>query len=287
MDKNENIIAERSIGKSPFEREEILSALPEFIDLYSKRPIKDNSGGMKFNHCFAAWFIAKHLSPKFIIESGICYGQSTWLFENACPSAKIFCLDLNFSRLIYKSKSTTYLHQDFSTIDWSIIDPSQTLCFFDDHQNEYQRLKDVYWIGIKDIIFDDNYPVGQGDVYSIKQMLAGVGHAKLVIPRKYNLNPIFRLMKLIIIYLANNFFKTNQHLLVPPNSNDRKNFLPRIDSYVEFPPVYLEKKTIDKNNSSGKTIQSDPLVNSLSSVDRLEDVFDSDDYFHITYVRLH
>lgn len=287
MNNNESIDIEHSIGKVPFNREQILSALPEFIELYSKRPIKDNSGGMKFNHCFATWFIAKHLSPKFVIESGAWYGQSTWLFENACPSAKIFCLDLNFSRLIYKSKSATYIQHDFSTIDWSDIDPNQTLCFFDDHQNEYQRLKDAYWIGIKHIIFDDNYPVGQGDVYSLRQMLAGVGHTKLVVPKKYDLNPIFRVMKLIITFLANNFFKTNQHLLVPPNSSDRKNFLRQIDCYYEFPPVYLEKKENRKNELLHKNDNSVPLVNSLSSINKLKDVFDSDEYYHITYVLLH
>jgi hypothetical protein len=41
------------IKKTTFEKEEIISAIPEFIEIYSKRPIQDNSGGMKFNHCFA------------------------------------------------------------------------------------------------------------------------------------------------------------------------------------------------------------------------------------------
>ncbi|MDE2591043.1 MAG: hypothetical protein KGL95_15405, partial [Patescibacteria group bacterium] len=261
-------------------------ALTEFIDLYSKRPIKDNSGGMKFNHCFAAWFIAKQLSPKFIIESGVWYGQSTWLFENACPSAKIFCLDLNFSRLIYKSKTATYIQQDFSTIDWSDIDPNQTLCFFDDHQNAYQRLKDVKWIGIKDVIFDDNYPAGQGDVYSLRKMLEGAGHTEIVLPRKYELNPIYGLLKFIITFMAKYFFKTNQHLLISPNSSDRENFLRQIQCYYDFPPVYLEKKKIIKNNISNKNDNPIPLINSLSSINRLEDVFDNDDYYHIAYVKL-
>jgi hypothetical protein len=204
------------IKKTTFEKEEIISAIPEFIEIYSKRPIQDNSGGMKFNHCFATWFIIKKLNPKFVIESGVWYGQSTWLVEQACPSAKIFCLDINFSRLRYKSKSATYIEKDFSTIDWSIIDPSKTLCFFDDHQNQYQRLKEANWIGINDIIFDDNYFPSEGDVYSIQKILAGSGHTKLPIPKKYDFNPVYLLTKLLIIFLSNNYFKNNQLLLVTP-----------------------------------------------------------------------
>ena len=182
MDNHNN---ECHIGKIPFDREVILSALTEFIKIYSQRPILDNSGGMKFNHCFATWFIAKQLSPKFIIESGVWKGQSTWLLEKACQSAQIFCLDLNFSNLIYKSKSAKYIQNDFSNIDWSNIVPSQTLCFFDDHQNAYHRLKEANWIGIKDIIFEDNYSVGQGDVYSLRKMLAGSEYTEIILPKKY------------------------------------------------------------------------------------------------------
>tara|TARA_B110000467_G_C18325736_1_gene488821 strand:+ start:1178 stop:2023 length:846 start_codon:yes stop_codon:yes gene_type:complete len=268
--------------KNPFKRDEIISTIPEFVEVYSKRPIKDNSGGMKFNHCFAVWFMAKKLNPKFIIESGTWYGQSTWLLENACPSAKIFCLDINFSRLHYKSKSATYIQKDFSTIDWSGIEPEKTLCFFDDHQNQYQRLKEACWIGIKNIIFDDNYSPNEGDVYSLRKILSGTGHTNLVVPRKYDLNPIYRLMKLLIIYLSNNFFKHNQLLLVDPNLNDRNNFLKKINSYVEFPPVFIE------NISKNETIlqKNTPLLNSLQSIQNLEKSFDSDDYFNIGYVQL-
>lgn len=41
--------------------------------------------------------------------------------------------------------------------------------FFDDHQDAYQRLQQYFWWGYRRLIFEDNYPVGFGDCYSLKQ----------------------------------------------------------------------------------------------------------------------
>ena len=41
--------------------EELKKFLPEFIQLYKKRPIKDNKGGMGFNHSFGLYVILKSL----------------------------------------------------------------------------------------------------------------------------------------------------------------------------------------------------------------------------------
>ena len=67
---------------------EIIKYLDEFIELYKERPIKDNSGGMKFPHMFALFFFLKTLRPDFVVESGIFKGQSTWLIEKTLPNAK-------------------------------------------------------------------------------------------------------------------------------------------------------------------------------------------------------
>ena len=38
---------------------EIQSYLSEFIEIFEKRPIKDNKGGMGFNHSFGLFVILK------------------------------------------------------------------------------------------------------------------------------------------------------------------------------------------------------------------------------------
>src|SRR5262249_40062710 len=154
-------------------------AVAEFSALYAKRPIPQNIGGMRFNHSFATWFILKTLNPKTVIESGVWQGHSTWLIEQACPGAKLYCLDPNFSQLVYRSPSATYIGTDFADCDWQDVDRVSALCFFDDHQNAYARLKDLRWAGFTRAIFEDNFPCGEGDCYTLRHMLNGFGHVQL------------------------------------------------------------------------------------------------------------
>lgn len=163
------------IGTPPWSREDLVAALPEFLSLYPKRPIRDNEGGMKAPHMFATWFMARRLAPKAIIESGAWKGQSTWLLEQACPDAELVSIDIDLSRREYISPRATYHDVDFSEIDWSEFPVESTLVFFDDHQNAYERLLQCRWFGIRDLLFEDNYPASRGDCYSLKKAFAGAG----------------------------------------------------------------------------------------------------------------
>ena len=77
----------RTIGEVPWFRDSMLTRLDDFAQLYARRPITNNAGGMASPHMFLAWFVLQTLAPKAIIESGVFFGQGTWLFENACPNA--------------------------------------------------------------------------------------------------------------------------------------------------------------------------------------------------------
>jgi hypothetical protein len=160
-----------SVGSVPFGTEEMISGLKEFADLYESRPIRDNSGGQLAAHLFYSWFVAKKMQPKFIIESGVYKGQGTWAFEMASPSSTLICLDpYPQYENGYQSNTATYIHYDFSQVDWSGVDKESTLCFFDDHQNALQRVVDVGRQGFKTLMFEDNYPPNQGDCLSLKQI---------------------------------------------------------------------------------------------------------------------
>ena len=155
------------IGDVSWSRNDIESKLDDFMKLYEKRPIINNNGGMGAPHCFATYFLMKSLNKPFITESGIWKGQSTWLIENTCPSAKLLCIDPNLNKRIYISKKATYTTTDWSKLN--IANPEETLCFFDDHQNAMGRVKRAVEQGFKHLIFEDNYPVGRGDCESLKQ----------------------------------------------------------------------------------------------------------------------
>jgi len=64
------------------------------------------------------------------------------------------------------------MREDFSRVDWAAtIDCETTLCFFDDHQNALERLKIATPQGFKHLMFEDNYPITQGDCVSLKTIL--------------------------------------------------------------------------------------------------------------------
>ncbi len=92
--------------------------LLEFIDVHAKRPILDNQYGMKAPHLFWTWYIFKTLQPKFIIESGIYKGLGTWIMRQACPEAKMFCIDIDLSHREYIDENAVYFDTDFNNIFW-------------------------------------------------------------------------------------------------------------------------------------------------------------------------
>lgn len=153
-----------SIGQVPWSRDDIKLQLGNFLHAYNQRPIINNQGGMNSAHLLPTWFLCKHLQPKYIIESGVWYGLGTWMFEQACPCAKIISLDPVPQHRRYTSKFVEYTTEDFSRKDWDFIpqeDKDRTLCFFDDHQGA-GRLRQAQNFGFKHIMYEDNYSDGRG-----------------------------------------------------------------------------------------------------------------------------
>jgi hypothetical protein len=149
--------------------------ISDFLDMYKNRPILDNAGGMNSQHCFWVWYYLTKIQPEVVIESGIWYGQSTWLIEQICPKARIISIDprLDFRR--YISPRIEYTTLDFNQHDWTAIlgeSCKKTLAFIDDHQDNFKRLQHGYKHKIPHMMFEDNYPTRHGDVLSLKKILS-------------------------------------------------------------------------------------------------------------------
>jgi len=220
-----------TIGKVPWSRKDLTGKLEEFAELYKERPIRNNKHGMKSPHMFLAWFALQWLKPRAIVESGVWRGQGTWLFEKACPHAQLYCIDIDTDQIQYKSSNATYFNQDFSTINWNHLPKNDTLLFFDDHQNAYERLKTAQNFGFRQMIFEDNYPPSQDSCCSLKTlfMCSNSGYIKSIIIRKIiNLLGIMSGQKMNINWSA--FYK-NRYLMQ------------NIETYYEFPPVIKTEMT--------------------------------------------
>ena len=165
---NENVKLVQ-IGQEKWSNSDMKNKLEEFSGLYGIRPEKNNTYGMKSPQLFLSWFIMQAEKPEYIIESGVYKGLGTWFFEKACPGAKIHSIDIALQQRKYISNNVIYHNKDFLGIDWNVIEKQKTICFFDDHQNAVERVKFLENSGFKRMIFEDNYPTGQGDCYSFKQ----------------------------------------------------------------------------------------------------------------------
>ncbi|MDP5216314.1 hypothetical protein Q5Y75_03710 [Ruegeria sp. 2205SS24-7] len=264
------------LGDVPWGDTEMVEAYPEFKEVYARKPVSDNTGGMKAPHAFLTWFMLSRLKPDLIVESGVYKGQGTWLIEQACPSARLICLDINFGTLTYRSKTADYIERDFSLIDFTSEDLSNALCFIDDHQNALMRLQQMKWKGFRQAIFEDNYPVRFGDCYSLKHAASGAGFDAPPPPAK-------PLGKRLRAALASDPLTDRLIESVPANETHRRELEQNLEVYYEGPPLFGAETTRWGDAWTGDAFPTKaPLFNATS-----EDPLKSEalDYTWMCYVR--
>ena len=212
-----------------YDRENILRELDTFLELYSSRPVDKNDGGMKSPHLFNAWYAIKKLKPKLIIESGVWKGLGTWAIENAAPLSQIISIDINYTNLVYKSNRVTYLDHDITRYDWKRffkdrdVTPEEVLVVLDDHQDFSERVKFLHDLGIRDVLYDDNYPPSHGDCLSPKKIISGKGKYDTFVTVKVN--------------------EDGSEELVGTTSFSYDDFMDRVDHYQELPPIFKVEYT--------------------------------------------
>lgn len=221
----------RQIGEVPWTRDDLRGAMGEFAGLYARRPIQDNTGGMKSPHMFAVWFVTRWLQPKVVVESGVYLGQSTWLLEQAAPDAELICIEPVPEAIRYRSTRAEYHTEDFSRIDWSNLPREETLLFFDDHQDAVKRVAQVRRAGFRHAMFEDNYPTGHGDCYSLKTAMMGGGF----VPPELREAGLYRRLR--------NRLSPSARRPVQPGSRNARILAESLDVYYEFPPVYRPPTT--------------------------------------------
>ncbi len=138
------------------------------------RPWTSNPGGMGPMHMFFTWFAVRRLQPQRIVESGVLDGAGTWMLEQAAPEAGLLCIEPSVHRPRYTSRRAHYIRTDFSKLSWAEVDKDRMLLFFDDHQG-WQRIQQAKAAGFEHVLYEDNYPIYQGNELSVKAALAQAG----------------------------------------------------------------------------------------------------------------
>eukprot|EP01004_Peranema_trichophorum_P002967 NODE_1987_length_1728_cov_62.198754_g1695_i0.p1 GENE.NODE_1987_length_1728_cov_62.198754_g1695_i0~~NODE_1987_length_1728_cov_62.198754_g1695_i0.p1 ORF type:complete len:525 (-),score=91.86 NODE_1987_length_1728_cov_62.198754_g1695_i0:66-1640(-) len=235
----------------PWTREDLLNNFAEFIKIYtdySQRPFEFNPWGQRLTHSFGTWFHVKRMQPKYIIESGVYWGHTTWLMRKAAPNATIICMDPGIHQIRHWDKDAIYItgpekvqkmpymtareirpFKDFTQVDWSFISEedrkSNTIILFDDHQDEWNRVKQMHELGFRKAMFDDNWFVHQGDNFSIKQLCDETG------------GTVFPSAPQDKVLRTSNFSMNNVWRPLSDHQADRKKFLELTKFYFEMPPV--------------------------------------------------
>jgi len=240
-----------------WKNEELKLEIKNFYDVYSKKPISNNDGGMKFPHMFLTWFLIKTIKPKYLIESGVWRGLGTWIIEQASPDTKIFSIDPNPQYRIYTSSRVEYFTEDFSKLNFD-INPDETLVFFDDHQNSLDRIKQSKSKNFNKLIFEDNYPHTQGDCYSIKKILSG--------------------NDFIMDYAGN-------RIHYQANLEDKEYLLNTLKVYQEMPPIYCS--TYTRWGTPWSEYQTPEALLNDNEIEQYKDVKpEMNDYTWLCYVEI-
>lgn len=259
-----------TLGEVPWSREDLREALEEFSALYEARPIKDNLGGMRAPHAFLAWFALRALHPRAVVESGIWLGQGTWLIEQACPEAQLYCIDPNLDRIRYRSARARYFDRDFATLDWSPLPPHETVLLFDDHRNALDRVRAAKAMGFRHLLFEDNYPPSRGDCYSLKQALDPRA------PRSLSA----RLQRGVRALLGQERGSTELR-------EDARYLRETLVTYYEFPPIFKPERTRWGDTWEDEHYPTpDPLLSSVEATYQQRYWDEATDYTWICYARL-
>jgi len=230
-----------------FNKSYLKKNLHYFLEIYKKRPIKNNQSGMKIDHCFALFCFLKKIKPKHIIESGVWKGQTTWLIKEVLKNSEVFSVDIDLSNREVIYDDVKYLNKDITQYNWNKLDKNKTLIIFDDHVCFSKRLNFLKKNNFKHIIFDDNLPNHHISYYTPKMIY----EKQYLIKKEFiKYSNIYRLIKFIIRYFKKEFTNNIKldfnlqfiKITYPKKINKslkKKFFLLRkkIKIYYEFPPI--------------------------------------------------
>lgn len=272
-------------GEKHWSMKEMRSSIKKFAALWMKRPPgAPVIGGVGVNHAFALWFTVQRLQPKYIIETGVFKGFSTWIMRQAAPRAHIFCLDPNpcvrqstepkwygpgkkcwDMHFADQSPNTTYLtgghgkFQDFSKVDWSRwiaqVDRTSTFVYFDDHMSALRRVKEMLKAGFIHLFYEDNVAHGRGS-YSFSTMCSPATGNEVIFQDEFG-----HISRAISIH---------EH---EKNVAELKSY---IQVYFEFPAVFDGCAVADTGRSTSLFTKFEPLAE-LGFTKHRKDLIANDD----------
>ena len=131
--------------------------IKDFDSLFRNTKLDNNFGGMGYNSGLITFVFACMVGPKIAYESGVWKGFTTQILDKSTSSdCKIYCFDISFANLVYKSDKAVYHEGDILEVDLSSHIGQNTFALFDDHVSHFERLNWCIDQKIKYAVFDDD-----------------------------------------------------------------------------------------------------------------------------------
>ena len=153
-----------ALGHSLADFPEIAGNLPDeaaiaaFMDALPQCPVGQDTGGGGFSAAMLLWTIARALRPELVVESGVFRGFTTWVLRQASPEARQYAFDISFAERQRIEPGVEYHEQDWMTLDLSCPAQTPALIYFDDHVDQWRRVREAAARGFRYLIFDDSLP---------------------------------------------------------------------------------------------------------------------------------
>ena len=129
-----------------------------FIEALPRCPVAQDTGGGGFSAAVLLWTIARASDPALVVESGTFRGFTTWVLRQAAPQARQYAFDISFAERQRLEDGVSYHEHDW--MDLPLDCPAQTpaLIYFDDHVDQWRRIREAAARGFRYLIFDDSLP---------------------------------------------------------------------------------------------------------------------------------
>lgn len=128
------------------------------VALLSDCPVQQDSGGGGVCAAMLLWTIARALRAQTVVESGVFRGFTTWVLHQACPQATQFAFDVTFAERTRLEAGVGYHESDWMDTIVTVPNREHALVYFDDHIDQWQRIREAAARGFRYVVFDDNLP---------------------------------------------------------------------------------------------------------------------------------
>jgi hypothetical protein len=104
------------------------------------------------------WCITRMIDPALVVESGTFRGFTTWVLRQAAPQARQYAFDISFAERQRLEDGVSYHEHDWMGLPLECPAQTPALIFFDDHVDQWRRIREAAARGFRYLLFDDSLP---------------------------------------------------------------------------------------------------------------------------------